>query len=169
MYRIGIVGHRFEDLEDIEMSTRVIKRTIDLLEHQYGKEMIVNLGGDRGAELLAGDYCLERNIRYHLFLPQKPANFADESWYDRQRDSLNKQFANAFSITICSSSLLKDMLTEKERDKLLVDDSNFIVSFWVGKKIGRTYDIMKYALAQNKIVLSGLAELRLLTNRDLKK
>ena len=169
MYKIGLVGHKSEDLKDLEITGRLIGYTIDLLSHQYGHDMILNICGERGTELIAGTYCMDNKIRYHLFLSQNPNTFNDASWYDEQQKLLISQFQNSFSVTICSSSDKKDIDSEKERDKLLVDDSIFLVVFWTGKKIGRTFDIIDYALLQNKIVLNGLNELKLLTKYDLKK
>ena len=175
MYKIGIIGHTFEEIDNLEKTTRLLYNTIELLNHQYsGNEfgesnLILNLGAERGLELLAGEYCLEKKIRCHLFLPCKPEIFADDTWFDDQRNKFNKQFNNAFSATICSSASVKKVADEISRDKLLVNDSNFVVYFWSGKKAGRVYESMIYALNTNKIVLSGTDNLKLITNDDLRK
>jgi hypothetical protein len=175
MYKVGIIGHTFEELDDLEKITRSMHNTIELLNHQYGgsefgeSNLILNLGAERGLELLAGEYCLEKKIKYHLFLSNRPEIFTDDTWFDDQRNKFNKQFNNAFSATICSSSLVKKVADEIARDKLLVNDSNFIVYFWSGKKTGRVYESMIYALNTNKIALNGTDNLKLITNDDLRK
>jgi len=44
----------------------------------------------------------------------------------------------------------------QERNKKLVDSSDFLLAFWVGKKRGGTFNAIKYALDQSKLVYNGL-------------
>lgn len=170
MYKVGIIGHKFENMENIDKSNSEMEKILDLLVYQYDNNILFNLGGERGLELLAGNYCIRKQIKYHLFLPCNPNVFADGSWYDYQKENLDNQFKNAFSVTICSpSSVNRNLDTENQRYDLLIDNSNFIVSFWTGKKIGGNYNNIKNALKKNKIVLNGLNDLKLITNNDLGK
>jgi len=161
MYKVGIIGHKPEDLS-FDAKDK-LQDTLDTLVFQYKNDLVLNIGGERGIDLWTGDYCLENNIKYHLFLPCSVEKFS-EFWYDEQRIILQNQFKMARSVTICST----EISNESERDALLIDNSNFIIAFWMGKKIGRTFDAVKYALSSNKVSINGLNELKLLTNADLK-
>lgn len=167
MHHVGIFGHKFENLKDQEKDIRKLQESIELLKYQYCSSIVLNLGGERGLELMAGDYCVNQNIKYHLFLPQKPEVFIDQTWYDHQNNMFNKQLLNATSITICSSSNIRDASIDSNRDNLLIQNSNFLIAFWNGRKIGRTYDMIWSSLSNNKIVLNGFDELKLLTSQDL--
>lgn len=161
MYKVGIIGHKPEDLGFPGVENK-LRDTLDTLVFQYKNDLVLNIGGERGIGLWAGNYCLEHNTKYHLFLPCSVEKFS-EFWYDEQKNILQNQFKMARSVTICST----DSNNENERDALLIDNSNFIIVFWTGKKIGRTFDAIRYALVSNKIIISGLDELKLLTSADL--
>lgn len=165
MYKIGIIGHKFEDLQNFNES--IVYNALDLLKYQYGSSLIINLGGERGIEIVAGNYCLDQKIKYHLFLPQSVSIFADENWYDYQKEMLRNQFNNAKSITVCSDT--KDKIYENIRDDLLISDSNFMLVFWNRKKHGRTYNMIQNSLTKNKIVINGFENFKLLTSMDLIK
>lgn len=164
MHKIGIIGHKTENLQDPEFAEKELHRTLDIITFQYKDDCAINLGGDRGIDLWAGNYCLEKYIKYHLFLPCLPNKFS-EFWYDEQKNILNKQLEAARAVTICSS----ESNIEFERDVTLIDNSSFIICFWSGKKIGRTFEAIKYGLKANKIILDGFDELKLITNSNIKK
>jgi hypothetical protein len=57
----------------------------------------------------------------------------------------------------------------QERNKKMVDDANFTIAFWVGKKRGGTMNAMKYSLKESKFVLNAMDNLRPLFKEDLEK
>ena len=70
MYRIGIVGHHPEYIPDLDAMIRRIDRTIDLISYQYGEDLVINTAGDIGVGQWTASACLEKGIKYHLFLNQ---------------------------------------------------------------------------------------------------
>ena len=98
---------------------------------------------------------LLNGYKYHLFL-DRPIEQTGLEWYDEQRDRLQVCYNAAYSITMMP-----------EGYKSLVDDSNFIICFWAGNKQGQTYSAIRYALSVGKLVLNGLDELKLITNKDI--
>ena|SRR3989344_8649042 len=165
MYRIGIIGHGPEIFSDNEYQA-TIKRTIGLLANQYSEDLIFNVGSEIGVEHYAIEQCLKQDYRYHLFLPA-PVEKVYRFWYEKQQWDLLKYFDNARGVTISMKEMTAE--SEKESYQQLIDHSNFLVCFWIGKKQGRTADAIRYALSTNKLTLNGLNDLRLITNYDFTK
>jgi hypothetical protein len=165
MYRIGIIGHGPEVFSDDEYQA-VVKRIIVLLSNQYSEDLIFNIGSEIGVEHIAMEQCLKHNCHYHLFLPAQLDNVG-KFWYERQQIDLRKYFEKARGVTISMKEMTSE--AEKENYKQLIDHSNFLVCFWIGKKQGRTADAIRYALSTNKLTLNGLNDLRLITNYDFTK
>ena len=170
MYKIGIIGHSPEHFsvpssEDVQRS---IGRTIDLLSYQYGgddNKVLFNIVFETGVGLWAAEAAIEQDRNYHLFMPQPFEQMVD-NWLDEQRDSATKCFHNAYSITICNWPA--NVAYTAAYDAVVVD-SNFTICYWIGKKQGHTYDAITYGLTQNKMMLDGIHDLKLITNEDIKR
>ena len=165
MYRVGIVGHRPEYIPDRDAVRRTVDRVLDLISYQYGSDLIINVSGDTGIDQWTAEICLERVIKYHLFLACPPEILSRE-WYDEQQVILNKCFSNSWATTIYSEEYNYDV--ERENYEQLIDMSDFIICFWNKMKQGPTFDCVKYSLTHNKITLNGLYDLKLITNEDIK-
>ena len=166
MYRIGIIGPGPERIADHDKMIRNIGLTIDLLVYQYDNDdagTIFNIGSNIGVDHWAIDYCLNNGIKYHIHMPALPAKVS-EHWYNYQRDNLDRFFNHARATTVCTSELSSGAIYESDQN--LIDNSNFVVCFWLGIKQGRTANAIKYALSTNKLMLNGLSELKLITNND---
>lgn len=167
MYRIGIVGHTVEHFRDPAAAKRKVRRTIDLLNYQYNNEVMYNVAGNIGVGLWTTNKCLEESYKYHLFCPF-PLEVTCEHWYDGQKKDLTRAFSYAYALSIMEperkSANLSNMVNER-----IVDNSNFVIAFWMGKKQGHTYDAITYALETNKLILNGLKDLKLITNNDVRK
>ena len=172
MYKIGIVGHSPENISMPEDKVkRTIRQTIDLLNYQYNTDVIFNVMGEIGVGLWAAEECIDlpndhdgTPFRYHIFLPY-PQEMTAEYWYDDQKELLRKCCNNAYSITTCEFQ--RGLSGHSYQD--LVFDSNFLICFWTGKKQGKTFETIRFALQNNKIVLNGLHELKLITNKNISK
>ena len=170
MYKIGIIGHSPEHFSNPEPEDvrGIIGRTIEVLYFQYGEGVIFNIAGEIGVGLWAAEECLNQNARYkyHMFIPY-PLETMSQDWYKYQVELLNECYNKAYSITVCGQ--MKGNIEKHETYKRLIDDSNFIICFWIGKRQGKTFEAIKYALSVNKMVLNGLDQLRLITNKDIMK
>jgi uncharacterized phage-like protein YoqJ len=96
-------------------------------------------------------------------LPQVQAKF----WSDQQRAELDRQLRSASKIMIVDSTGEYDVVKYHERDRLMVDEADFVVAFWVGRRRGGTFETMKYALSKSKFVLNALDGLRPVFKQDL--
>jgi hypothetical protein len=180
MYKIGIIGHSPEhfSVPSAAEVRKTINNTIDLLALQYGPDSVMfNVAGDIGVGLWASEICMNKQdpenpcndflafkCAYHMFMPYIPERTAD-GWFDDQAETLNRCYQKAKAITICNEPVNAQL----ESLKQLVNDSSFVICFWIGKKQGKTFETIKYALSTNKMVLNGLDGLRMITNQDLKK
>jgi hypothetical protein len=171
MYKVGIIGHspeHFSLLSENDIK-KVLRKTIEVLDFQYGTDLIINTVGDIGIGLWAAEECIDivkdcnKALHYHIFLPYVQ-EITCEYWYPFQQDLLKKCCERAYSITTCEEKRGNDHARYD-----LVKDSNFIVCYWTGKKQGKTFDAIKQALQCNKIVLDGFNELKLITNNNIKK
>lgn len=166
MHNIGIFGHNISDLaSDPDNASRAIRTTLDTIKVQYGKNLSLNLDGEIGVGHIAGEYAKAIKVKYHMFIPCPPESIGEE-WYEEQRSCLARQLSSSSATTIIGSKLTKSNLMA--RDQKIIDSSSFVICFWNGKKQGRTFDMIKYALLANKLVLNGLDELKMVSAVDTK-
>lgn len=133
MYRIGFIGHRQGDFRiDAELLKRKINDAVERIEYQYGKGLVINVDGEIGVGQCIIDTASSFSIKYHLYLPF-PIDFVGEEWYEAQRKNLVRQYDLASAVTIISNKRNKRNI--RERDKRLIENSNFIICF--GKRKSR--------------------------------
>jgi len=165
MYKIAIIGSGPEHFSNKESVSLSVERVVDLLGFQYGKKDVVfNVISRIGTGLWAAASAKKQGYKYHIYLPY-PVEDVGEHWYDDQKKLLRVCINGAYSITSCYSNK-----NHKDHSyKNLIDNSNFIICFWIGKKQGYTYESIQYALKTNKLILDGLNDLKLITNKDIKR
>jgi len=125
-------------------------------------------GSEYGADLWAGQACIEHNVKYRLYLPFHPSIYACY-WKEEQEQELNRQIKLASGIQLedPDPNALFCKENYQKRNMKMVDNSAFVISFWVGKKRGGTYNTMVYTLRQSKFVLNGMNGLKPIFNEDL--
>jgi uncharacterized phage-like protein YoqJ len=170
MARVCITGHRPDPfLVSHYQADAVVRLASDIaciLKREYGDELLFNLGGAIGADQWMGAAAIEHSIKFGLFLPFLPQIQA-RFWTDEQRLELDRQLRAASRITIVDSSGDYDVVKYHERDRLMVDEADFVVAFWVGRKRGGTFETMKYALSKSKFVFNALDGLRPVFKQNL--
>jgi uncharacterized phage-like protein YoqJ len=168
--RIAITGHRPDTFLVSHYSETLVQEKISniiaSMKRQFGDKLVFNLGGAIGVDQWAGKACLEQDVKYHLYLPFLPG-IQSKYWSEEQKTEYNNQVKKANGITIIDPSGGFDKKTYQLRNIKMVDDAQFVIAFWLGKRIGGTYNCMKYGLSQSKFVLHGLDGLRILFNEDL--
>ena len=172
MVRICITGHRPDSFLVSHYSVEVVRRMADdlacALKREYGDGLHFNLGGAVGADQWMGAAALEHGIKYSLFLPFLPQVQA-RFWSVEQRDELDRQMRGATRIVVVDSTGEYSVGKYFERDRMMVDEGDFVVSFWVGRRRGGTFRTMEYALSQSKLVLNAMDGLRPVFRQDLDK
>jgi uncharacterized phage-like protein YoqJ len=169
MITIAITGHRPDaflvshySLEEIQGK---INDIVAIFKREHNDELCFNIGGALGTDLWAGKACMEHNVKFHLYLPFPP-DAQVKYWKDEQVDALKEQLNKAVGIDIVNPAGYnkKDYYVSKTR---MIDNANFVVAFWVGKKAGGTYNSIDYALKQNKFVFNALNDLRPIFKENL--
>ena len=170
MVRVSITGHRPDPFLVSHYKTEAVERLAGdvacALKREYGSELYLNLGGAIGADQWMGAAAIEQGIRFGLFLPFLPQIQA-KFWSEGQRNELDRQMKAASCITIVDSSGQYDVARYHERDRLMVDQGDFIVAFWGGRRRGGTFETMRYALSKSKFVLNAMDGLRPGFKQDL--
>ena len=179
MHKIGIIGHSPEHFEYFSTPSAnevksLLNNTIDLLRFQYGSfnslcierdKIVFNMVCEPGVGLWAAESAMAQGANYHLFL-YFPFEMTSEDWLPEQNSLANTCISNAYSMTICN--MPGATICQNPYQKV-VDDSNFTICYWIGKKQGKTFNAIDYALHNNKMVLDGLHDLKLLTYKDLER
>lgn len=145
---------------------RLASDTACILKREYGDELTFNLGGAIGADQWMGAAAIEHGIKFGLFLPFLPQVQA-KFWNEQQRSELDRQMRAASRIMIVDSSGNYDVCKYHERDQLMVNEADFVVAFWVGRRRGGTFETIKYALSKSKFVFNALNGLRPIFKQDL--
>jgi len=171
MRTVCITGHRPDAFlvshYKLDAVQRIVSDIACVLQREYGDELRLCLGGAIGIDQWMGSACIEFGIQYKLYLPFHPSVQA-RYWTTEQRLELDRQMRHAVGIVIADPSGGYDVSRYHERDRMMVDKSDFVVAFWVGRRRGGTFGTIKYALKQSKLVHNGMDRLRLLFSHDLK-
>ncbi len=169
MYKIGIIGHEPDRWGAEEHVRAAVHKTIDLLTYQYADvdtEMVFHISGNIGVGHVALEYCVSAGTKYHLHLPASVDNTA-EHWFGAQKEDLVRYFNHASGITIANCSNAGSSVEDSYKN--IVDASGMLVCFWRHIRQGHTANAIKYAFGKDKLVLSGLEDLRLITKKDFIK
>lgn len=158
---IAITGHRPDSFLQSHYSLETIKRlaedTIFVLKKQYDGNLMFNVGGAIGTDQWAADACIALNIKYKIYLPFTP-EVQSKFWSEEHKSVLRDQIMKANGLEIVDPTGKYHVSKYQERNKRMVDDANFVLAFWVGKRKGGTYNCIKYALKQSKLVYNALEE-----------
>ncbi len=170
MATVCITGHRPDSFLVSHYQPDAVRRLagdiVCRLRREYGDELMLNLGGAVGADQWMGAAAIEHDVKYGLFLPFLPQIQA-KYWDEGQRAELDRQMKSASRIVVVDPSGQYDVVKYHERDRLMVDEADFVVAFWVGRRRGGTFETMKYALSKSKFVLNALDGLRPVFRGDL--
>lgn len=172
MARVCITGHRPDPFlvshYQIDAVRRLVSDITYALKREYGDELMLNLGGSIGVDQWMGAAAIEHGVKFSLFLPFLPQIQA-RYWDESQRSELDRQMKTAARIVVIDPSGEYDVSRYHERDRMMVNEADFVVAFWVGRRRGGTFETMKYGLSQSKFVLNALDGLRPVFRRDLER
>lgn len=170
MAKVCITGHRPDSFIVSHYSEGAVRRLASdiacVLKREYGDDLTLNLGGAVGADQWMGAAAIEHGVKFGLFLPFLPQVQA-RFWTDDQRQEFDRQLRAASRIMVMDTSGDYDVARYHERDRMMVDEADFVVAFWVGRRRGGTFETMKYALSKSKFVLNALDGLRPVFKQNL--
>lgn len=166
--RVAATGHRPDSFIVSHYSPETIQRIIEdvifVVRKQYDNDILFNVGGTIGTDQWVVEACIKLGVNYKLYLPF-PAEIQSRFWSKKDKQILEKQISKAYGIEIVDPSGNYHVSKYQERNKRMVDDGDFVLAFWVGKRKGGTYNCMKYALKTHKLVYNALDENSLVDNR----
>ena len=171
--KIAITGHRPDAFLVSHYSPdtiiRIASDTVCVFQREFQDELIFNLGGAIGADQWVGAACIEHGVPFKLYLPFHPSVQA-KYWSFEQRQELDRQMKHAVGINIIEPNpdATYSPHLYQERNEKMVDDANFVVAFWVGKRRGGTFNAMQYALKESKFVFNALDSNRPVFKDNLK-
>lgn len=172
MTKICITGHRPDSFLVSHYDEDTVKRIADdlvcVMKREYGDKLSFNLGGAIGSDQWVGAACIEHDARFSLYLPFLPQIQA-RYWNADQRAELDQQMRRASRIVIADTEGKYDASKYHERDRMMVDDADFVVAFWVGRRRGGTFGTMSYALSKSVLVLNALDGLRPVFSKTLEE
>lgn len=166
MIKIAIFGHSAEYfLDEKSVSFDIDNAIISIARQHLEKDYIYSLNGEPGISQWFCDELLKQNIPYEMYLSSTPDLYS-QYWLERQQKIFQAQLNKSKAIHIFS--IENDSKSRIYRDMKIVDDSQWVLVFWNKKHQGVTYQIIEYALKNNKLVFNGLGGLKLLDNEALK-
>lgn len=165
---VAVTGHRPDAFLISHYGPKSVKRIAEdmifILKKQYREDLTLNLGGAIGADQWAGQACILLNIAYKLYLPFPP-EVQSKYWSQEHKEELLRQINQAKELEIIDPLGKYHVSKYQERNKRMVDDADFVLAFWVGKRKGGTFNCIKYALKQSKFVYNALDENSFIDNR----
>jgi hypothetical protein len=166
-YKVGIIGHRSQRFKDADEVRRLCISTALLLVDQYlPNKLCINTTAAPGAGQWAGEACLKYGIEHCIFLPCPPEIYTSE-WYDDQKAMFDSQVGDCCGMTVYEKENSRESVFGAIRG--LVDNSDFVVCFWEGTKYGLTFEAIKYAVENSKIVLDAMDNLSMITKKELRQ
>ena len=170
---IAVTGHRPDAFlvshYSVDSVIRIADNAVCVLKREFGEDLKFNLGAAIGVDQWVGMACIENNVNYHMYLPFHPA-VQSKYWTSEQKIELDRQLKLASGINIVEPNINAEYAPYlyQERNEKMIDNADFVVAFWVGKKRGGTYHAINYGLKQSKFVFNALNDFRLICKDDLK-
>jgi uncharacterized phage-like protein YoqJ len=173
LIKIAITGHRPDSFLVSHYNVESIKRLagdiVAAFSREHKGQALFNLGGAIGVDQWVGDACIEQDVPFYLYLPFHP-DMQSKYWGPEQKKELARQIEHARGIHIIEPNIEIPYNPANfiKRNEKMIDDANFVVAFWVGKRRGGTFHAVKYGLESSKFVFNALNELKPIFKDDLK-
>lgn len=154
--KIGVTGHRPSGFSNQEYVKNLIPQIVDWCSENHPNAEF-NLGGCVGADMWVAQACVEKKLPFNLHLPF-PVEIQSKFWsLPADRDMLASHALLAHTVSIVGDSY--KVQNYHIRDRQIVDNSDFIICFWEGRRSGGTYNTIRYALKSGKRVLNAMSKL----------
>ena len=153
---IAFVGHKEERFTEKSLLNKCVDDAVHLISVQSEGSCILLLNGARGISNRVYEEAAKHNIKFKLFLPHSLDVYREMQ--DEQVEMLEKQV----SARLCSGMYVADTYYDEDnfmvRNHKMIDEATFLVVFWLGRKLGETFECIKYAFETGKIVYNAYGE-----------
>lgn len=166
MVKIAIFGHSADSFSNIRSVINDIDNAIAIIKRQHKEnDFSFLLNCEPGVSQWFCSILMEQQLPYEIFLSSSP-DVVSERWSEEQRDGLIwlLNAAKAIHMTNMNNSYESCIM----RDMEIINNSQWCLFFWNGKHQGITYNALKYAIENNKIVYNGCGELKVIDGNVLK-
>ena len=157
MSKIAILGSSVDNFlkshYDLNMIKKIVHEKINLLA---APEDFILSTGELGPPSMAQDF---PNCKKGIYIPVPPNKFS-EDWLGKDCVYFNYQLKAANFITITNSDI--DGIGHIRK---MLQDSDKVISFWVGERAGNTFEQMLLALSMGLEIHHGLDEIMI--NHDV--
>jgi len=166
MIKIAVFGHEPIDFRNIDSTMRDINDSIEIIrrENNNERDIVFNVNGEPGTSQWFCGVLRDDNIQYEMYLSSIPETQC-QYWLDSQKECFMDQLNWAHGVHIYFTNNKEE--SNVGRDKKMIDDAQWVLVFWNGKHQGSTYNAMKYALRNNKLVYNGIGGLKIVDLDDL--
>lgn len=154
---VAFVGHKEERFTKKSFLDKCVKDAIHILQVQSEGECLVLINGARGISNRVYEAATERRMKFKIFLPYS-LDIYREMKDDDQADKIEKQISDR----LCSGMYVANTYYDEDdlmaRNEKMIDEATFVVVFWLGRRIGETFECINYALKCGKIVYNAYGE-----------
>lgn len=157
---ITITGHRPNKLYGYNINSdkysnirNIIDNIIENLNNKGYDKIITYNGGALGIDQIFAEEMIKLKEKYNLYnIIAIPCVGQESKWpiIDKERyyNIINKMDKKIILYDKYTHSCMNN------RNKYMVDRSNYVFSFWDGELKGGTYNCVKYAISKKKIVIN---------------
>ena len=148
-YHIGFTGHR-----ESKNNKNLYKRMTNIFEAAKKKKGGVEFhhGGAQGADLISAEAAIDSHVEIHTHLPF-PFDVTTQGWNQTDKDRLQRIIIHSKEVTV--ERLTYDVRGYFERNQRIIDQSKIMTTNWDERVGGGTYDTVKKAKQQGKIVIQS--------------
>ena len=163
MIKVGVFCHSIETFPSTELLANCIDDAIAVIKRQ-NDEVKFLVSCDPGLGQVFCNELIKQDIAYEVYLSTPPDEYS-KYWSEKQQETFSLQLNKARAVHVFGTD--NSIETRYQRDRFMIDDSNWVLVFWNGKHQGFTYNATKYAVLNNKIVYNGMHKLTLLDKNTL--
>jgi uncharacterized phage-like protein YoqJ len=146
--RVAWSGHRPELFARPDQARQVVEQETGRLAAQYGGELVVLSGGQRGVDLWAASAARTHSLRLELLLPTPVAAFSAH-WLPDDAVELAEAAEYASTVRVFGADAA-DPSSYEARNQALAAECDLLVVIWTGLEQGGTFFTLTKARALGK-------------------
>lgn len=137
--KVGITGHQPERLHDQQEKIRSWISWYLAELHEEDSDLLLIVGDSRGVDQMAALEAIRQEIPFYYYLP-----------YKQGEQSTLQEYIRSKAAETCYETEKFQNNSYINRDRRIVDDSDFMMVVWDGNKQGGTYQTVQYLEKQQK-------------------